>query len=181
MGPERISREAPDAPRVDVEIRRATEKDLSALARLLRQVADEEVHVATPPGVSPATAESVWRASLARAEAGGSAELVATVKGRVVGSGSIERGGARQSHVGDLYLFLARDWRGKGIGGTLLDALEREARAMELEKISVTVFAGNAPARQLFESRGYVVEGIRRRNREVGGIREDELLMAKFL
>lgn len=165
---------------MDLEIRPATEKDVPALARLLRAVADEEVHVAPPPGLSPATAESIWRAAVARAEVGGSAELVATVKGRIVGSGSIERGGARQSHVGDLYLFLASDWREKGIGGKLLDALEAEAKRLRLEKISVTVFGGNAAARQLFESRGYVPEGIRRRNREVGGIREDEILLAKF-
>ncbi len=166
---------------MDLAIAPLEEKDVLKLARILKAVADEEVLIATPPGVSLATAEAMLRASLARAAAGGGVELVARVKGKILGGASIERGGPRQEHVADLYLFLAEESRGKGVGGKLLEALEKEAPELGITKLSVTVLAGNLNARHLFESRGYEQEGIRRRNRNLGLFEEDEVLLAKFL
>lgn len=166
---------------MDLDIGPLEEKEVPRLARVLKEVADEEVHVATPPGVSLGTLESVLRSSLARAEFGGGVELAARVKGRVVGGGSLEKGGPRQEHVADVYLFLAKDWRGRGIGARILAALEAEAPRLGVMKLSVNVLAGNLNARHLFESRGYEPEGIRRRHRNLGFFEEDEILMAKFL
>lgn len=166
---------------MDLEIAPATERDVPRLARVLKAVADEEVLIALPPGISLATAEALLRSSVARAEAGLGVELAARVKGKIVGGASLEKGGPRQEHVADLYLFLAEEWRGKGIGGKLVDALEADARPLRVTKISATVLAGNMNARLLFESRGYEQEGHRRRHRNLGPFEEDEVLYAKFL
>ncbi|MFL5616607.1 MAG: ribosomal protein S18-alanine N-acetyltransferase [Gemmatimonadaceae bacterium] len=53
--------------------------------------------------------------------------------------------------------------RGRGLGSTLLDAALEEARRHSTDEVFLEVRSSNARARQLYESRGFVEVGRRRR------------------
>lgn len=53
--------------------------------------------------------------------------------------------------------------RGRGLGSTLLDAALEEARRHGTDEVFLEVRSSNARARQLYESRGFVEVGRRRR------------------
>jgi ribosomal protein S18 acetylase RimI-like enzyme len=55
--------------------------------------------------------------------------------------------------VRDLYVVPER--RGRGVGGALLDAAERELRARGVDVVAVEAMAGNTDAIRLYERRGY--------------------------
>ena len=55
------------------------------------------------------------------------------------------------------------------------------AREKGLERVELEVFASNRPAIRLYESLGFVVEGIKRRGRKLDGAYDDVLEMTLFL
>ena len=73
---------------------------------------------------------------------------------------------------------LAADWRGRGVGGLLLDALIEAARGMGAHKAELQVWPHNEPALRLYLSRGFAVEGrIRAHYRRASGQVWDAILM----
>ena len=58
-------------------------------------------------------------------------------------------------------MLVARDWRGRSVGGALLAAAIEWARDRGLHKLSLGVFAHNAAAIGLYRKFGFVEEGLR--------------------
>jgi len=83
-----------------------------------------------------------------------------------------------QRHSGILGMGVIREYRGKGIGRALLQATLASARAGGLRRIELTVRADNDPARRLYESFGFVTEGLCKRHMCVEGEFVDSWLMA---
>jgi ribosomal-protein-alanine N-acetyltransferase len=54
------------------------------------------------------------------------------------------------------------DKRGQGLGRTVLTALEEEAKNRGVVYLHLEVRESNAPARHLYESFGFTIDGIRR-------------------
>lgn len=54
-------------------------------------------------------------------------------------------------------------WRGRGISRQMLEMLMREAREDGVTQFTLEVRAGNVPAIRLYESYGFVTEGVRPR------------------
>ena len=71
-----------------------------------------------------------------------------------------------------------REYRGQGIGRALLQATLAAARAGGLRRIELTVRVDNDPARRLYESFGFVTEGLCKRHMCVEGEFVDSWLMA---
>ncbi len=68
--------------------------------------------------------------------------------------------------------------QGTGIGRRLLDASISEAGRRGARRLTLRVFAGNAPARALYESCGFTLEGVLRGEFLRGGEYVDDVLMA---
>jgi len=85
------------------------------------------------------------------------------------------------THCGRLGMGVRADWRGRGIGRRLIMATLQGAREKGLERVELEVFASNRPAIRLYESLGFVVEGIKRRGRKLDGAYDDVLEMTLFL
>jgi [ribosomal protein S18]-alanine N-acetyltransferase len=85
--------------------------------------------------------------------------LVLEEEGRVVGHGILwwvrEEGEVAN-------LAVAPEWRGRGGGARLLDALLDEARAAGVERVFLEVRVSNRAAARLYGSRGFRPMGIRR-------------------
>lgn len=81
-------------------------------------------------------------------------------------SGSGALGFALVWHVVDEYQLLGiatlPSARRRGAARALCEALEAEARASGVKRVSLEVAESNAPARRLYETRGFVVFNVRR-------------------
>ena len=88
----------------------------------------------------------------------------------------------RTSHVGTLEIFVATKYRGGGIGEAMMRTLITWATENPvIEKLSLSVFADNLPAIQLYEKLGFAVEGCAVGDfREKDGKLRDRLLMARW-
>ena len=85
------------------------------------------------------------------------AEMGSTVVGYAIGE--VERsGGEKIGHV--MNIAVATDWRRKGLGGKLLDELERRFKEKDADSAYLEVRASNAPAQSLYRKRGYKEAGI---------------------
>jgi len=96
--------------------------------------------------------------------------------GELAAYGGVDHGG----HVADLMtVAVAPGHRGSGLGERLLDELEARAVAGGAEAMMLEVRADNAPARALYDRRGYAVLNVRRGYYQPGGV--DALVMRKLL
>ncbi|MEU7042315.1 GNAT family N-acetyltransferase [Streptomyces varsoviensis] len=71
--------------------------------------------------------------------------------------------------------------RGCGVARALLRASADEARRQTAVRLTLRVLGHNTPARRLYESEGFAVEGVLRGEFLVGGEYVDDVLMARAL
>jgi len=126
------------------------------------------------------TVEAVTRFYEAAAAHEGSLGLVALEGDEIIGEASL-RGSRRAKlrHVSELGVGVRADRRRCGVARALLGVLLDAARAAHgLRKVTLRVFADNAPAIALYESFGFVIEGRRKGQVRIGDEYVDDLLMA---
>ncbi|MEW2404299.1 GNAT family N-acetyltransferase [Streptomyces sp. NPDC046862] len=89
---------------------------------------------------------------------------------------------ACNSHVRQIQgLAVAETARGAGVGRALLRAVVEEARRQDARRLTLRVLGHNAPARKLYESEGFVVEGILPEEFLLEGEYVDDVLMGRYL
>jgi L-amino acid N-acyltransferase YncA len=100
--------------------------------------------------------------------------LVAETEGMIVGWGSLNLYNNRCVYdgVADLSLYIARDYRGKGVGGRLLSSLEDAAKDNGFHKILLFTFPFNQLGQGLYRNKGY---------REVGVFKNQGILDGEFV
>jgi len=69
-------------------------------------------------------------------------------------------------------------WRRRGIGRALLEAAADEARRRGARRLTLRVFTPNVGARALYDSAGFVVEGVLREEFFLDGEYVDDIWMA---
>jgi putative acetyltransferase len=106
--------------------------------------------------------------------------LVAEDAGGVVGLlGLLGRPMPQEAHVGVVGISVHRDYRGQGLGTRLLEALFEWTPAHGIRRIEIEGFANNPGAIRLYESLGFVREGVRRGALVVDGEYVDVVCMAR--
>ncbi|MFF6998573.1 GNAT family N-acetyltransferase [Streptomyces sp. NPDC008313] len=89
---------------------------------------------------------------------------------------------ACNTHVRQIQgLAVADAARGAGVGRALLRAAQDEARRLGARRISLRVLGHNTPARTLYESEGFVVDGVLPEEFLLDGRYVDDILMGRFL
>ena len=107
--------------------------------------------------------------------------LVAEADGAVVGLAGLEVGTGRLRHCGYVFLFVAREHQGQGIGTRLLETLlDLADNWLLLRRVELTVLAENEHAKHLYERLGFQVEGLRKMSLIAHGELVDEWLMARY-
>ena len=87
--------------------------------------------------------------------------LLAEADGEIIGNVTIERQTAPWSrHVGEMWVLVARDARGQGVGRQLVEEGFRAALGMGLEKIVVPITANQVAAVEIFRSLGFTPEAL---------------------
>jgi ribosomal protein S18 acetylase RimI-like enzyme len=74
-----------------------------------------------------------------------------------------------------------QDLRRRGIGRRLIQRTLREAKEQELKRIELEVLASNTPAIKLYGKMGFVVEGVKKKARNLDGAYDDLVQMALLI
>ncbi|MGW0999070.1 N-acetyltransferase family protein [Streptomyces sp. NPDC002520] len=89
---------------------------------------------------------------------------------------------ASNTHVLSIQGFaVAETARGLGVGRRLIRAAVDEARRRGARRLTLRVLGHNTPARKLYESEGFVVEGIQPEEFFLAGAYVDDVLMGRSL
>ncbi|WP_066290465.1 arsinothricin resistance N-acetyltransferase ArsN1 family A [Bacillus sp. FJAT-29937] len=100
--------------------------------------------------------------------------IVAEQNGQILGWSSLNQYNNRGTYAGvaDLSVYIAREYRGKGIGSLLLAAIENQAIENDFHKIVLFTFPFNQLGQGLYRKKGY---------REVGTFKNQGILDGKYV
>lgn len=162
----------------DVRIVSLAPRRIPQFHELLRSVARERRWLALLDAPPLEDVTHFVLESLAR----GGIHLVAIERAELVGWCDIRRSErAGSQHVGRLGMGVASGWRGRGVGGALLDEAIARATRHGVERIELEVFASNSAAVGLYERRSFAHEGVRRAAWRLDGWHEDILCMGRLV
>jgi ribosomal protein S18 acetylase RimI-like enzyme len=158
---------------MQLRIRGATPADAEKLLELKLALDEETEFMMLEPGERSTTNAAVTP---------NAGVFVADDGARLVGYVEAERGAFRRNrHSAHVVIGVLAEAAGRGLGGRLLEQMERWARRAGVTRLELTVMAHNERALRLYERQGYEVEGRRRKSLRVGGDYVDELALAKLL
>ncbi len=161
-----------------VTLRRAEPNDADAIATIYNQGIEDRL----------ATLETETRSAEERrrwlaARGPRHPVIVAELRGRVVGWGSLNSFNPRPAydHVADLSVYVGRDWRGRGVGHRLLEALIARARELGYHKLVLAAFPFNAAGVTLYRRLGFAEVGVYREQGQLDGKWVDVVVMERLL
>jgi ribosomal protein S18 acetylase RimI-like enzyme len=161
-----------------IEIRTARKSDAEAIRDAVKAVAAEKWYLATVEGFSLEDT----RAFLKHIIEANLPQVTALAGDTVIGFCDIlPNATVGFTHVGRLGMAVRSEWRRQGIGRRLLDACLALAKNAGIEKVELEVFSDNVGAISLYESRGFIREGVKLRGRKFDGRHQDVVLMALWV
>src|SRR5262245_51361033 len=109
--------------------------------------------------------------------------IVAEVDGKVVGWGSLNSFNPRPAYdyVADFSVYVGREWRGRGVGHGLLEALIARGRELGYHKLVLAAFPFNAAGIALYRRLGFVEVGVYREQGRLDGRWVDVVVMERIL
>ena len=161
---------------MSVDIRQATADDVDAMLDALEPVVAEGRWLGVEAPLDRADRRERLLASLASER---SVQLLAVVEGEIVGHLGLE---VAPYGVAQLGMYVAAEWRGRGVGSALVQAAVGTARLMGAHKVSLQVWPHNQAARRLYHRHGFAEEGrLRRHYRRRNGQLWDAVIMGLVL
>ena len=162
-----------------LEIREATREDAASIAHIYNQgIEDRSATLETQLRTPEERAE--WLATRSSRHP----VLVVVENGeRVVGWASLNPFNLRPvyDYVADISVYVAREERGRGIGDTLMSALETRARSLGYHKMVLAALPTNAPGMRLYERHNFRTVGIYHEQGILDDRWVDVILMEKIL
>jgi RimJ/RimL family protein N-acetyltransferase len=163
------------------KVRGAVPGDADSVSRLAKTVSAEPEGWLLTLGTWRSTSEERRAIRMLRRHPDAALFVAETQEG-IVGRLSITRDHhPSSSHVADVGVMVAREYRRRGIGKALLEAAVEWARENRISKLELHVFPHNDAAIGLYESFGFVREGYRKRHYRRGSEYVDAILMAYFV
>jgi phosphinothricin acetyltransferase len=107
--------------------------------------------------------------------------LVAEVDGKVAGWVALSPVSSRCVYggVGEVSVYVGKNWRGKGVGKVLLEKLIDESEKQDFWTIQSGIFSDNEASIKLHESVGFRKIGVRKKIGKLNGVWKDTILMEK--
>lgn len=156
---EKLPRLSSGLVKIDLILREPEESDSQAFVEFLDRLIEEEAYLTTDHqtqedelGYIKFMQEEICNKK--------GVHLIVSSKGRKVAGVDITNMGTKRNHVGELQIYVDRDYRGIGLGKLLLNTIEEEAKKLGTIKIIILeVFSNNETAISLYKSHGYKVVG----------------------
>ncbi|WP_435074193.1 GNAT family N-acetyltransferase [Halorubrum sp. HHNYT27] len=160
-------------------IRTARQADLSGLVGIIRQVAREGSYIEAETVADLIDYEEIL---LRNNSAESRMFFVACVEEQVVGWVHLDLPETEKlRHTAKLTLGVLSEYRGRGIGTTLLEKGSSWARENGFEKLYNSLPATNEEARSFLEAHGWYTEATRENHYRIDGEYVDEVMMARSL
>ncbi|WP_019156630.1 arsinothricin resistance N-acetyltransferase ArsN1 family A [Robertmurraya massiliosenegalensis] len=152
-----------------MKVRQATSRDVENIMNIYNQGIEDRVATLETEPKNQVYMEEWFKQLEGRYKV-----IVAEEEGTVKGWASLNPYNNRcaYSGVADLSVYIARDSRGKGIGGLLLTAIDEVARQNGFHKIVLFTFPFNQLGQRLYHKAGY---------REVGTFKNQGILDGEFV
>lgn len=166
--------------RLDLEVRVIRPDDVDAVAAFFAAAPEGDRTFFKEDAANPDVVDS-WTSD------GAPHRLIAQVRDNdghatVVGYVAVHKGVAWSSHVGELRLVVAPDYRQRGIGRLLAQRAVVEALELGVVKLVVEVVAGQDRLFDMFTRLGFEQEGrLRRHVRNESGDTRDLLILSHFV
>ena len=109
--------------------------------------------------------------------------IVAETGGQVVGWASLNRFNPRPAydHVADISVYIERGWRGRGVGGRLIETLVSLGGEHRYHKLVLAAFPFNGAGMALYERSGFRPVGVYREQGFLDGAWVDVIVMERLL
>jgi len=144
-----------------VTIRYPKAEDLDDVLQFANAIVDEDIYVDVLSEPVTREVEEKWLIdTLEKIEQGKKIQLVAEINSRYAGNCEIRIRDKRQSHVGEIGIALAKEYREEGIGRELLSALIEEGKKIGLKLLILNCFENNDRALHLYEKLGFTRSGL---------------------
>jgi phosphinothricin acetyltransferase len=142
-----------------ITVRRATSGDLEDITRIYNEAI---LHTVATFDMEPKTMEE--QEDWYEAHGPGNPIMVAVVEGGVVGWAALSRWSDRCAYSGtaEISLYIDEEYRGRGIGRRLMEAILEEGRRSGLHAVVARVAGGNEVSIHLHESLGFEPVGVMR-------------------
>lgn len=162
----------------ELTVRPACESDAEAIARIYNQGIEDRVATLETELRTPEERRR-WMAARGPRHP----VIVAEAADTVVGWASLNQFNPRPAyeHVADFSVYVDRDWRGKGVGRRLLEALIELAREIGYHKMVLSAFPFNQAGVALYERLGFRAVGIYKEQGLLDGKWTDTIIMEKLL
>jgi L-amino acid N-acyltransferase YncA len=160
----------------DFDTRPATLADAGSIAEIYNQgIADRIATFETEPRTAAQIEEWLTGRNLVMVAETGETEIVAFAASFPYSSRACYAG------IGEFSVYVRRDYRGRGVGRTVLAALIEAAEAAGLHKLTSRVFLENAASRALLKGLGFEEIGIHRRHGQLDGCWRDCVIVERLL
>ena len=164
------------------EVRRALPADADALFTFGELLLAESHFLLRSPGERAGSPAEMQRVIERFAVLPNHLLLSVFLDAQVVGEAIVMGGEFQRNRLsGTLGIGILEAHSGRGLGQRLMTESEAYASVHGLHRLELTVMETNTRARSLYESMGYVVEGIKRDSLFVDDKFVDEIMMAKLL
>ncbi len=139
------------ADRARILLRPLTTNDEQALIQLYSQAQPEDLRSLRDDVADPTVVQS-WVRKLDYKRV---LPLVALINGDIVGNATLHHRTGPYHHIGEVRIFLAKDYRGRGLGSKMLSTLVDLARKEGLHWLTAEVFASKPKVIRAFETLGF--------------------------
>jgi RimJ/RimL family protein N-acetyltransferase len=165
-----------------VLIREAKVQDAAAFVALFDRVNSETTFMLFERGESPTSVEQQAQIFEHWAKTDSGVMFLCEEDKTLVGFVAGRRGvGRRQAHSIYIVVGVLQAWVGRGIGRSLLEAIEAWARSKGLHRLELVVNYNNERAIRLYERFGFEKEGVKRDALWIDGHYIDAFYMAKLI
>lgn len=164
-------------------IRTAQPDDAALLLEHIKKSADETTFLAFNSSEFTMTLEEEAHYLHNALETDTAIYLIALVDTKIIGNIPFRTGRrCRTRHVGEFGMAVQQAFWGQGVGSALLDRLIAWGKAHDtVQKITLKVRMDNPRAIALYEKKGFVREGILRKENLIDGVLYDLASMALFV
>jgi RimJ/RimL family protein N-acetyltransferase len=164
-----------------VLLRYPSKKDSIQLMNLRNELVEEDAPIGANEKVNKKQEDEYIKSSIKAIKENKGVHFVAEIDKKIAGNIKIVRLHGKSKHVGELGIFVKREYRDKGIGGLMMRQALKYARKEGMKIVKLSSFANNDRAIHLYKKLGFKKAGLLKNTLKDKGRYFDEIIMEREL